>query len=71
MSRKNKTRKAVEVFETQFANLVQEYLSDVSLEKAAECFQSNNLFEAVCDVFASLESEDDVEGEEDTEDGGE
>ena len=61
------------MFETQFANLVQEYLSDVSLEKAAECFQSDNLFEAVCDVFASLESEDedDVEDEEDTEDGGE
>ena len=58
MSKKNKTQVAVEVFEAQFANLVQEYLSDVDLDKAAECFQSDNLFEAVYDVFASVESDD-------------
>jgi hypothetical protein len=58
MSRKNKVQMVVEDFETQFGNLVQEYLGDVDMEKAVECFQSDNLFEAVCDVFASCESEE-------------
>ena len=67
MGRKNKTQTAVEDFEIQFEDLVQEFLADVDLEKAEEYFSDSNLADAVEAVFIEQESDEDDEEDGETE----
>ena len=67
MARKNKVQTAVEDFEAQFEDLVQEFLADVDLEKAEEYFSDSNLADAVEAVFIEQESDEDDEEDGETE----
>ena len=66
MGRKSKVQTAVEDFEVQFENLVQDYLDDIDVDKAEEYFRSGNLYEAAYDVL-NIEDEDSDEEDEDGE----
>jgi len=61
MGRRNKTQTAVEDFEVQFGNLVQEYLGDIDVNKIAEYFRSDDLCMAVWDI---LNPDEDTFGED-------
>lgn len=65
MGRKNKIQVVVENFESDFENLVQEYLDDIDMGKAEEYFSNPLLCEAACNVFDNLEdeNEEDEDGE--------
>lgn len=66
MGRRSKIQAAVEDFEIQFENLVQEYLDDIDMDKAVDYFHSATLYDAVVDVL-EVDIEVDVEEDEDGE----
>jgi hypothetical protein len=57
MARKNKTQVAVEEFESQLKDLVMDLLGDIDMDKAAEYFESDILWEAVLGMLDAQEEE--------------